>query len=147
MNNTITTVSDSCSMTSGVYVGLHVIPKDCESIFENDRREHLNTLEKIALESALADFIVSYEEEAYGDTSIGRRNDICGYIRILDDCVDIMDGMYNTYEFDGMLIGEIWATNNDIIMMTAYRIPEEHADDWMDCEYLCEFEPVLIRLT
>lgn len=145
-NNTIT-FSESCALTSGLYEHMIEIPAENAVIFERDRNVNLNALERIAMENVACDFILAYEAEAYGLEEGTRRAELMQYIRVKSDGADILDGCYDTYEFDGFLICEFWATNNGCIMLTAFRIPEEYqGGEWMDQDWMSDFEQVLFRL-
>lgn len=128
------------------YDNMIIIPEENWSIFKNHRKTNLNVLERIGLESVACDFIHEYEESAFGDVY---SKNISDYIRVLSDSgtADILDGVYDTYEFDGMLICDFWTTENGCLMLTAVKIPE-NCENWQDHDWLYndEFEEVLIRL-
>lgn len=124
-----------------VYENYHIIPADCESNFVP--KAELNTIEKVGLEAIAVEFMYQHECSAFGLGSDHER--IRSFIRWNESSVDILDGFYDTYEFDGFLIGSFWMTENGIPMMTAFEIPED-CEDWRDCDYLCDFPARFIRL-
>lgn len=125
-----------------LYNNMHILSREAWSNFR--RKTNLNLLECFGLEAVAADFIQQYEQEVNGE--IYSKN-IKDYLRIMSDdgIVDILDGCYDTYEFDGMLIGEFWTTENGCLLLTAYKIPED-CEDWQEHDWMDEFEEVLIRL-
>lgn len=126
------------------YDSMHIVPRDCWNIFFGNRKTGLNTLERFGLESVAAQFIWDYEESACGEVYSHNIND---YLRICGDdgYVDILDGAYDTYEFDGYLIDRFWTTENGCLLLTVYKIPED-CEDWQEHDWIDEFEEVLIRL-
>jgi hypothetical protein len=124
-----------------VYDKYHIIPADCESNFT--AKTELNTIEKVGLEAIAVEFMYQHDLANYGIE--GNRDEIRSFIRWNENSVDILDGYYDTYEFDGFLIGSFWMTENGIPMMTAFEIPED-CEDWRDCDYLCDFPARFIRL-
>lgn len=129
-----------------LYENMFVISNDCKDNFK--RKNNLSVLEKIGLEAVLVAFLCQYEYQNFGSVSENREGELRGYTYWHDDCIDILDGVYDTYEFDGYLFCEMWTTENGCLMMTAAKIPENHIDDWQDCDWNCndEFEEVYIRL-
>lgn len=127
-----------------LYEDMHVLERKYWGNFFPNKKTGLNILECYGLEAVAKDFIHEYEESAFGE--IARRN-IGGFLRINreDGYVDIFDGVYDTYEFDGYLIDKFWTTYNGCLLLTAYKIPED-CEEWQDHDWLCEFEEVLIRL-
>jgi len=127
-----------------VYERRHLIPKENESCFH--RKEKLNTIELLGLEAIAVEFIVQYEFSIIDNCINDRREEIRGYMRWNESSIDILDGYYDTYEFDGYLFGEVWMTENGIPMLTVYVIPEDLEDDWEYHDYIYEFETVYFRL-
>ena len=137
------------------YNSLFIIPEENESIFENDRKTELTTLEKIGLEAILADFVQDYEEETSGEIY---SHDIKNYIRYNSDSVDFLDGITDTYIFDNYAIGEVWTTKNGCIVMSAVDLEQYTGDEREKFEesdiyerpnkfdIWSDFKPVLFRL-
>ena len=125
-----------------VYRENYLIPVECEKNFK--QKSGISQIEHLALQEILAEFIIQYEEANFGCVSYDRREDLRGYIRWCEGCVDILDGCYDTYEFEGFLIKSLWMTPNDVIVMSVFEIPE-NCDDWMSEDYY-EFPTRLIRL-
>ena len=138
-----------------MYTNLFLIPEENTSIFENDRKHELSTLEKIGLEAVLADFIQEYEEETHGEVCI---KDIKDYIRYNADSVDILDGEQDTYIFDHYAVSEVWTTKNGCLMLSAVDLEEytrvepevfEESDIYErpnKFDLWVDFKPVLFRL-
>ena len=120
-----------------------LIPQENESMFK--QKLNLNTIEHVGLEAIATEFIVQYEIENFGEVEDGRREDLRKYMRWNENSVDILDGMYDTYEFDGYLFGEVWMTENGIPMLTAYEIPEG-CENWEDSDFVGDFTAVYFRL-
>ena len=128
-----------------VYERRHLLPVECEGNFH--RKPELNTIEHIGLEAIAVEFFEQYEREVFGEPiDAERRENLRGFMRWCKGSVDILDGYYDTYEFDGYLFEEVWMTDNGVPMLTAYEIPEGREDDWMDCDFRCEFPARLFRL-
>lgn len=107
------------------YSNLFRIDADNTSIFDNDRKKELNTIEKTGLEAILADFVQEYEEDTFGETYGNIKN----YIRWNNDSVDILDGYTDTYIFDHYAIGSVWTTKNGCIMLDAVDLDEFTGDE------------------
>lgn len=127
-----------------IYENMRKIPDDCMDNFK--RKCNLSILEKLGLEVVIVEFFVQYERENFGEVSIDREQNIRDFIRWNSNYLDILDGVYDTYEFDGYLFSEIWTTENGCIMISAFEIPEEHLDDWQNCDFVSEFKEIYIRL-
>ena len=141
---------------SNYYSRLLKIDEDNHSIFDNDRKQELNTIEKTGLEAILADFVEEYEESTYGETY----GNIKDYIRWNQNSVDILDGYTDTYIFDHYAIGSIWTTNNGCIMLDAVDLDtftgdEEDREEYEDTDIMerpskydiwCDCERALFRL-
>lgn len=127
-----------------LYDNMHIVRRDCWNNFFGNRKTGLNTLERFGLETVAAQFICDYEESVYGESY---SHNIKDYLRICrdDGYVDILDGCYDTFEFDGYLIDRFWATENGCLLLTAYKIPED-CEDWREHNWMDEFEEVLILL-
>lgn len=127
-----------------VYENMYELPSENKHFFTPKAK--LTDLERIGLESIAVELLAQYEELEFGEPATrGRRGDLRDYIRWNDDNVDILDGVYNTYELNGFLFGCIWVTENGIPMLTAYRIPED-CEDWENHDFMDEFEEVYFRL-
>lgn len=124
------------------YERRHLIPKEFEENFQ--RKENLNNLEKLALEAILTEFMYQHQLSEFGE-AFSDHETLRGLVRWNSCCVDLLDGCYDTYEFDGYLIGDLWVTENGIPMLTAYEIPEG-CEDWTDFDFACEFDARLFRL-
>ena len=124
-----------------VYNNRWLIPEECEDSFQPKRI--LSTIEKIGLAAIATEFIYQHGVEEYGFEE-RKHEEIRGFIRWNSDTVDILDGCYDTYEFDGYLISSFWMTDNGIPMLTAYEIPEG-VEDWQEEDYT-EFPAVYFRL-
>lgn len=124
------------------YERRHLIPKEYENNFT--RNESPNTLEKLALEQILVEFMYQHQDAEYGEHYYDHEK-LRGLVRWNSDSVDILDGCYDTYEFCGYLIGELWTTDNGIPVLTAYEIPED-CEDWTECDWMAEFEERMFRL-
>lgn len=129
---------------NNLYENMYIIPK--KSMKNFIPKKHLSFLECVGLESILVTFLMQYEEENFGINESNRENEIRGYTRYCEDSVSILDGVYDTYEFNGFLFDKIWTTENGCIMISAYKIPENHIDDWQDCDFISDFEEFYIRL-
>ena len=143
---------------SNFYSNLFEIPAENFSIFENDRKKELSTLEKIGLESVLADFVQEYEEETEGEFF---SKNIKDFIRYNESGVDFLDGVTDTYIFEHYAIGDVWTTNNGCIVMSCVDLDEFEDEDEDERERFnssdlydrpnsfdiwCQFKPVLFRL-
>lgn len=127
-----------------VYENRYLIPVECEGNFR--QKKELSTVERIGLEAIALEFLNQYELEAYGEEmSARRRQDMRDLLRWNESSIDILDGCYDTYEFDGYLFGEVWITENSIPMLTAYEIPED-CEDWQEQDWLCDFTARIFRL-
>lgn len=126
-----------------VYERRHLIPQENESCFK--QKLNLNTIEHVGLEAIATEFIAQYEIESFGEIDCARRADLRDYMRWNENSIDILDGMYDTYEFDGYLFGEVWMTENGIPMLTAYEIPEG-CENWEDHDFIYDFVAVYFRL-
>ena len=124
-----------------VYSNRHLIPTENEGNFI--QKAELNTIEHIGLEAIAVEFMHQYNAENFGYEE--SRDEIRKYIRWNTFNVDILDGYYDTFEFDGYLIGSFWMTENGIPMLTAYEIPED-CEDWRDCDYMGDFTARMFRL-
>ena len=127
-----------------VYENRYLVPVEHEGNFP--QKKGLNDIEKIGLEAIAVEFLEQYETEAYGEPiDAERRQNLRDVIRWNPDCVDILDGVYDTYEFDGYLFGEIWLTENGIPMLTAYEIPDG-CEDWTAEDWAYDFPARMFRL-
>lgn len=127
-----------------VYENKFLIPHENESCFS--RKHNLSDIERVGLEAIAVEFIAQYEEEMMGEPATAqRRSDIRDVVRWNDDSVDLLDGVYDTYEFDGYLFGSVWSTENGIPMLTAAKIPDD-CEDWEPYDVWSEFECVYFRL-
>ena len=124
------------------YSDLFIISKENESIFENNKKKTLSTLEKFGLESVLDDFIRDYEEETMGESYTKIKN----FTRHNEDSIDILDGVRDTYVFDHYAIGSLWVTESGVVIMELADLDTvgeededlfekvENYDIWCDCE-------------
>ena len=126
------------------YENKHIIPKENESCFH--QKENLNTIELVGLEAIAVEFLIQYEYSCGIEELDHRIETIRNYMRWNENSIDILDGCYDTYEFDGYLFGDIWMTENGIPILTAYVIPEDLEDDWEDHDWMYEFDWVYFRL-
>lgn len=139
------------------YTDLFEIKRENHEIFLNDRKK-LNTIEMMGLELALTQFVKAYEEKQFGETY----SDITQYIRYLDNGIDVLDGVTDTYIFDHYAFGDLWCTSNGIIMMSAVDLDNYTGDDEQKAEAIkdtdilerpikfdiwSDFRPVLFRLS
>lgn len=136
------------------YSNLFKISEDNATAFFKDKKHNLTTVEKIGLESILADFVEEYEDTVFGE-SYGNIKD---YTRYNEDSVDLLDGYSDTYIFDHYAIGSIWTTNNGCICMDAVDLDDYEGDDMEAFEdsdlydrpnnfdIWTDFKPVLFRL-
>lgn len=128
-----------------VYSRRYLIPADCHGNFT--RKPELTGLEHIGLEAILAAFVQQYEETVYGEICTQNLTD---YTRFNADSVDILDGCYDTYVFDGYAIDCIYATHTGIPVLSCYRLEHPEYDDpfeVMRCvDWMSECEQVLFRL-
>ena len=125
------------------YSDLFIISKENESIFENNKKKTLSTLEKFGLESVLDDFIRDYEEETMGESYTKIKN----FTRHNEDSIDILDGVRDTYVFDHYAIGSLWVTESGVVIMELADLDTvgeededlfekvENYDIWCDCEW------------
>lgn len=128
------------------YENLHIIPEEYEEDRLSHRKKDLNMIERVGLQEIALSFIEDYETQMMGESmTASRRQDIRDVLRWCTSAVDILDGFYDTYEFDGYLFGEVWMTNNGIPMLTAWEIPED-CEDWMECDFRSEFKGRIFRL-
>lgn len=127
-----------------VYERRYLVPEEHESNFP--KKQKLSDIERVGLEAIAVEFIAQYETESFGEeTTAERRAELRDLIRWNESNVDILDGYYDTYEFDGYLFGEVWSTENGIPMLTAWEIPED-CEDWTERDYMDEFKAVYFRL-
>lgn len=128
------------------YENLFLIPEEYEENFLPHRKKDLNIIEHVGLQEIALSFIEGYETQMTGESmTASRRQDIRDVLRWCTSAVDILDGCYDTYEFDGYLFGEVWMTSHGIPMLTAWEIPED-CDDWMECDFRSEFKERIFRL-
>lgn len=126
-----------------VYDNRHLLPVECEGNFH--QKKSLNTIEHIGLEAIAVEFLARYEEINFGECSAERREELRGFIRWNDGNVDILDGYYDCYEFDGFLFESVWMTENGIPMLTAYEIPTD-CEEWQEHDWMSEFPARMFRL-
>jgi len=101
-------------MYNNYYENMFLLDNSSDYIWwKTDRKKELNQLEKIGLENVLNDFVKDYENNVYSENYVN----IIDYTRWNQDNVDILDGYYDTYIFDNYAIGEIYCTNNGIILL------------------------------
>lgn len=128
-----------------VFSNRYLIPEDCHDNFK--RKQNLNSIELLGLEAILVALIHQYEEEAYGEVY---SKIITDFTRYNSDCVDILDGVYDTYIFDNYAVGEIWMTENGIPMLSCYLLESEEYDDPYDIvqntDWMSDCKHVLFRL-
>ena len=79
-----------------VYQDSTRLSKDRWGSFDRDRNKNLNTAELYGLRHILSAFIRDYESSCYGENF----THIEDVTRFNKDCVDILDGYYDTYIFD-----------------------------------------------
>lgn len=127
-----------------VYDRRFLVSKENKDIFTDVRKYTLNTIEKVGLEAIAVEFIYQHQIFAFGE-ALSDHETLRGFTRWNSDSVDILDGCYDTYEFEGYLFGEVWMTENGIPMLTAYEIPEG-CEDWTEHDWMCEFDEVFFRL-
>ena len=128
------------------YENLFLISEEYEENFLPHRKKDLNMIERVGLQEIALSFIEDYETQMTGESmTASRRQDIRDVLRWCTSAVDILDGYYDTYEFDGYLFGEVWMTDNGIPMLTAWEIPED-CEDWMECDFRSEFKERIFRL-
>lgn len=100
----------------------------------------LSTLEKRGLEAVLRDFIAEYEEENFGEVYTNIEN--C--TRYNEKSVDILDGYYDTYNFDNYAICEIYATENGCIILDCVDLDQYTGEDVEDFEnYNGDYEEII----
>lgn len=130
-----------------IYSNRHLIPEANHDMFEKHRKPELNQIELVGLEAVLAAFIQQYEEEAYGEVY---SKNITDYIRYIGDCVDILDGVHDTYIFDNYAIGHVWMTDNGIPMLSCFLLESNEYDDPYEIvcntDWMIECKHVLFRL-
>lgn len=131
---------------STVYSNRHLIPEEHVAHFEKNRKTKLNMIEKIGLEAILCEFVKQYEMEAYWESVAPLRD----FTRWNEDSIDILDGYYDTYVFDGYAISEIWIAYESCVMLSCYKLEHDEYDDENDIlrntDWQSECEPVLFRL-
>ncbi len=120
----------------------YLIPKECEKNFHRNPRP--NMLEMLALEAILTEFMYQHQLSEFGEAHSDHET-LRGFVRWNGNSVDILDGYQDTYEFDGCLIGELWATENGIPVLEAYKIPDG-CEDFGEFDWMSDFETVLFRL-
>lgn len=128
-----------------VFSSRYMIPEDCHDNFH--RKKNLNAIELVGLEAILVNLIQQYEEEAFGEVY---STSITDYTRYNEDCVDILDGVYDTYIFRNYAIGSIWMTDNGIPMLSCFLLESEEYDDPYDIvrnvDWMSDCKHVLFRL-
>ena len=133
-------------MLNTVYANRHLIPAEHTDHFEKHRKPHLNMVEKIGLEAILCEFVKQYELDNLGESC----THLIDYTRWNESSIDILDGFFDTYVFDGYAIGEIWIAYDSCIMLSCYKLESEEYDDEYDIlnntDWQSECEPVLFRL-
>ncbi len=128
-----------------VYENRYLLPKKCVPAYMRAKKPELSNTELIGLEAILIEFIKGFNRSILGKIEGNCNSDeIRNYTRYNKNNVDLLDGCYNTFEFDGYLFSEIWLTDNDIPVLEAYEIPED-CEDWTTEDY-ADFETVLFRL-
>lgn len=135
-------------MIETVYTNRHMIPEDLTAHFEEHRKRNLNTVEKIGLEAILCEFVKQFELEEFGEFYF---EDCRNYTRWNSDSIDFLDGVYDTYVFDGgYAIGEMWIAYDSCIMLSCYELKHEEYDDPAEILYYTDWQseckPVLFRL-
>lgn len=127
-----------------VYERRYLVPEEHANNFK--QKLNLSDIERVGLEAIAVEFIAQYETETCGEeTTAERRAELRDFIRWNSSSVDILDGYYDTYEFDGYLLNCVWVTENGIPMLSAWEIPED-CEDWTEHDYMDEFKAVYFRL-
>lgn len=133
-----------------IYEKRYLLKPEYESNFEPHRKKNLSMIEKVGLQEIAVEFLCQYLIEITGEPVTSKtRQEIRDTIRWNDDNVDILDGVYDTFEFDGFLFGSLWMTDNGIPMLTAYELPEaciNGEEEWTDYDWYSDFTPRLFRL-
>lgn len=128
-----------------IFSNRYRLPEDCHGNFH--RKEKLNAIERLGLEAVLVAFIQQYEAEVLGEVY---SKNVTDYTRFNDDCVDILDGCYDTYIFDGYAIGSVWMTDNGIPMLECYQLESDDYEDPFEIvrntDWMSECKYVLFRL-
>lgn len=132
------------------YENRYLLEPEYEENFIPYRKLNLSTIEKVGLQEIAVEFLCQYLTEITGEPVTSQtRQEIRDTIRWNDDNVDILDGVYNTFEFDDFLFGSLWMTDNGILILTAYELPEACVNgeaEWTDYDWYSEFTPRLFRL-
>ena len=131
---------------SYVYEHRHLLSDEALKNFRPYRKKDLSIVEYLGLEAILCKFVEQYEEETLGESYCK----LADYTRWNKDGISILDGRYDTYEFDGYAIDEIWMTDNGCVLLDCYELkhPEyEEYEDILNCtDWPCECKPVTFRL-
>lgn len=90
--------------------------------FRKIKNNNLNDLEKYALGKGLAELVFELYSNEFGKEYARTQADFINeHIRYNDDYIDILDGVYDTFEvpFNGKSYAfySLWVTNNGIILM------------------------------
>ena len=126
-----------------VYQDSARLPKECWDNFDRDRNKNLNIAELYGLRLILSAFVENYETVCFGlDEAFTHIEDVA---RFNWDCIDILDGYYNTYVFDHYAIKCVWMTNAGAILLDSYDTSSVDPDGFDDVD-LTELPRVLFRL-
>lgn len=130
-----------------VFSNRFLISEENYDIFESRRKSDLNAVELIGLEAILVAFIQQHQEEYFGEVY---SKNIADYIRYVGDCVDILDGVYDTYVFDNYAIDSLWMTDSGIPMLSCFLLESDEYDDPDEIichtDWMSECKHVLFRL-
>ena len=124
-----------------VYQDSTRLSKDCWDNFDRDRNKNLNIAELYGLRHILSAFVKDYESSCYGENF----THIEDVTRFNKDCVDILDGRYDTYIFDRCAIECIWMTNGGAILLDCYDVNSIDPDGFGDVDFT-DLPRVLFRL-
>ena len=128
-----------------VFSNRHLIPEEYHENFS--RKRYLCTVEKLGLEAILVAFIHQYEHEEYGEVF---SDNLTNFTRNNDSCVDILDGVFDTYIFDNYAISEIWMTESGIPMLSCFLLESDEYSDPFDIvrktDWTSDCKHVLFRL-
>ena len=124
-----------------VYQNSVRISKDRWDNFDRDRNKNLNIAELYGLRHILSAFVKDYESSCYGENF----THIEDVTRFNKDCVDILDGRYDTYIFDCCAIECIWMTNGGAILLDCYDVNSIDPDGFGDVDFT-DLPRVLFRL-
>lgn len=121
-------------MITNNYSLIKLEDKTVKSLREK-KNNKLNDLEKYALGKGLAELVFELYSNEFGEEYARVQADfIDEHIRYNDDYIDILDGMYDTFEVvhngKNYAFNSLWVTNDGIILMDVYPFKDNNISDY-----------------